>query len=271
VRDGRQQVAAARDLSGSLGGEGMRMRSILSGWQAMAVVLCALLMGLTGCGSNTPGRMEWVQPLTTGTPRVGTVYCIRGWKGVFSWGIDEMAQKLNEQGVHAYVYMPEQYPELAEKMVEEYKKSPNHEPICFIGHSRGVDSSIIISRELEKAGVPVDLIICLDSVDEKVLPANVKLCHNFWMPGFFYGTNLFRGIPLEQEPGSTGTLYNINLNEKEGEPWHEFGMYHIDMDKRPKLQKHIIELILETCPERSKWTPPATAPAKAAAPTTLTR
>ena len=225
-------------------------------WSIIPILFCMFLSGLTGCGYNNPGKMEWIQPLTTDKTHVGTVYCIRGWQGVFSWGIDAMAQKLNAQGVNALVYMPEQYPELAAAMVKAYKDSPNHEPICFIGHSRGVDSSIIISRELAKAGIDVSLIICLDSVDEKTIPKNVNICYNFWTPGFFYGTNLLRGIPLEQEPGSAGKLYNYNLHEKEGEPWADTGISHVGMDKNPKLQQNIIKIILDVCPERAKWTPP---------------
>jgi len=173
-------------------------------WRGAALVLlCVMCCGLAGCGSNTPGRMEWIRPLTTDTPRVGTVYCIRGWQGVFSWGIDAMAEQLKQEGVTAYVFMPEQYPEMAKEMVKQYKNAPNHEPICFIGHSRGVDSSIIISRELDKAGIKVDLIVALDSVDEDVVPKNVRECRNYWMPGFLYGTNILRGIPLKANLGQS--------------------------------------------------------------------
>ncbi len=233
----------------------MRWLGLVNRWMILLALLGATLGGLSGCGCNTPGRMEWVQPFTTDKPRVGIVYCIRGWKGVFSPGIDAMAKKLNAQGVTAYAYMPEQYPEMAATMIQRYKNSPNHEPICFIGHSRGVDSSIIIAHELEKAGVSVQLIVCLDSVDETTITKNVQVCYNFWTPGFFYGTNLFRGIPLKQEPGSTGKLYNFNLHQKEGEPWSDAGITHVGMDSDRKLQQNIIKLVLESCPERAKWVP----------------
>lgn len=215
------------------------------------VLWCGMLWGLSGCGSNTPGRMEWVQPLTD-KPRAGTVYCIRGWAGVFSSGIDEMARQLNEQGVTALVYQPEQYPELAATMVKRYRGMKPHEPICFIGHSRGCDSSLIISRELAKIGVKVDLIVTLDSVDETVVPRNVALCYNYWMPGIFFNTNLLRGIPLTQEAGSTGQLHNINLHQ-EGQNLREPLTNHVDIDKGPKLQRRIIQHVLDVCPERAKW------------------
>ncbi len=237
----------------------------MTGWERVGrfwAVLLVLGLGtfvLTGCdGFNTPGRLDWVKP-TTDTPHVGTVYLIRGWKGVFSKGIDAMAQQLRERGITAYVYMPEQYPELAAAMVQQYKGVQHPEPICFIGHSRGVDSSIIISRELDKAGVPVQLIVCLDSVDEKILPKNVSLCYNYWMEGYFPGTNLLRGIPLVQAPGSSGKLYNINLH-RDAPQLKESNTYHVNMDKGPKLQAEIIKHVLESCPERAIWLLPTPGP-----------
>ncbi len=246
-------------------------------WRGVIFVLLLVgCCGLGGCGVNTPGRMEWVQLRTEGRARVGTVYLIRGWMGIFSSGIDEMARQLNEQGVTAYVYQPEQHPELGKTMVERYKGVENPEPICFVGHSRGVDASLIIARELQKVGVKVDLIVALDSVDETTVPKNVDVCYNYWMPGFFPGTNLLRGIPLVQEAGSTGKLHNIHLS-KDAPELKDFLTTHAVMDKAPKLQKRIIEQVLAACPERSKWqaqtpaqvpvpvpgTAPATVPAAA--------
>jgi hypothetical protein len=222
------------------------------GTGAVLLLLCLVSVALTGCdGVNTPGRMEWVHPQTE-APHVGTVYLIRGWQGVFSSGIDAMAKQLRDRGITAYVYMPEQYPELAATMVERYKGQAHPEPICFIGHSRGVDSSLIISRELDKAGVPVQLIVCLDSVDETTLPKNVSVCYNYWMEGFLPGTNFLRGIPLQQAPGSRGQLYNINLHH-DAPQFKESMTNHVNMDKGPKLQAQIIKHVLEACPERSIW------------------
>jgi hypothetical protein len=217
--------------------------------------VCGLILGLTGC--NLQGKMEWVQP-TTSSARVGEVYCIRGWKGVWSLGIDQMAKQLNEQGVTAHVFMPEQVHALAATLVERYRNSPQHEPICFIGHSRGVDASLIIARELEKVGVKVDVIVCLDSVDETTVSSNVRLCYNYWMPGYIGNTNLLRGIPLKQEPGSTGQLFNYNCS-KEYRSWRSDWVNHINFDDDPKIQKRIIDNVLAACPSRLAWIPPGTA------------
>jgi len=220
---------------------------------AATIGVALLLSSLAGCGTNTPGRMEWIQPHTT-APRVGTAIMIRGWEGVFSPGIDAMAQQIRDNGGTALVYMPEQYPELAAAMVKVYKDAPDHEPTCFVGHSRGVDSSLIIARELNKVNVPVDVICCLDSVDEVTVPRNVRVCHNYWMDGAFgRDTNLLRGIPLVQAPGTTGKLFNYDLRG-EYRHWRNPLSEHISMDIDSYIQKRIVDNVLEACVERVKWT-----------------
>lgn len=225
-----------------------------------SILWCGLILGLTGCHlTNTQGKMEWVQPTTAGS-RVGTVYCIRGWKGIWSAGIDAMAKQLSEKGVTTHVYMPEQVHALGATLVERYKNAPDHEPICFIGHSRGVDASLIIAKQLEDAGVKVDTIVCVDSVDQTTVPANVRVCYNYWMPGVIFDTNLLRGIPLQPEPGSTGQVFNYNC-DKEYRSWRSWYTNHINFDDDPKIQKRIVDQLLESCPERSKWVRPTPPPA----------
>ena len=216
-----------------------------------AALLLSTIVSLGGCvGSPVEGGMANIKPITTG-PRVGTVYCIRGWTGVFSAGIDEMAKQLRERGVNALVYMPEQYPELGVALVEKYKGVKNHEPICFIGHSRGVDTSLIASRELDKVGVSVDVVCSLDSVDETTIPKNVKVCYNYWMPGVL-GGDLLRGIPLKLQAGSTGKVFNYDL-DTEYRSWRGDATDHVSMDDDPMLQKRIIDNVMEVCVERAKW------------------
>src|ERR1051325_5471112 len=113
------------------------------------ILLCVLFCALGGCGVNTPGEMDWVQPHTK-AKRVGTVYMIRGWMGVFSSGIDKMAGEINDAGGTAYVFQDMQWKELGAELVKKYKGVKDPEPICFIGHSRGVDAALIIARDLEK-------------------------------------------------------------------------------------------------------------------------
>ena len=234
------------------------MKSVrMANWRGIGFLLFCGLVLATTTGCNLQGKMDWVQP-TTAAPRVGEVYCIRGWHGIWSKGIDEMARQLNEQGVTAHVFMPEQSSTLAATLVQRCKNSPQHEPICFIGHSWGVDASLQIARELDQAGVDVEVIACLDSVNETTVSKNVRLCYNYWMPGMFWRGNLLRGIALKQAPGSTGQLFNYNC-DAECRSWRSDWTNHINFDDDPKIQKRIVEQVLAACPPRANWAPPVAA------------
>jgi hypothetical protein len=154
--------------------------------------------------------------------------------------------------VNARVFQHDQCKELAAMMAQRYKDARNPEPICLIGHSFGSDDTLIISRELDKAGVPVDLVVTMDPVDERTVPKNVKMCYNYWMPGIFVGTNFLRGVPLQQEPGAIGRLENVNLN-REGRELRNLDTNHINIDECHKLHQRIIEHVLATCPDRRAW------------------
>jgi hypothetical protein len=219
----------------------------------MMLLACLGIAG--GCGSvgsMTPGNMLWVAPDSKGQPRVGTVYLMRGWVGLFSGGMDRLGREINEGGVTARVFQHDQCEELAKTMAQRYQGTKNAEPICIIGHSFGSDDAIVIARELDKVGVPVDLIVIMDAVNETVVPKNVKLCVNYWQPGMFGSSNFLRGIPLKQEPGGNGKLMNVNLLE-EGRELREFMTNHVNIDEGPKIHKAILQHVLATCPQRAAW------------------
>jgi hypothetical protein len=208
--------------------------------------VCLITWGLiyltAGCmTSMLPGNMESIQP-SSSSPRVGSVYLIRGWGGMFSWGIDDMARELNRGGVRASVFQHDQRDALVREFIKKYQGVSDSEPLCIVAHSAGSDDAIYIARELQKMGINVDLLIALDGVDEVVIPKNVKICYNYWMPGAWGDSNFLRGLPYEQEPGSSGKLTNINLQE-EGRSLREAGASHTTLDKDLILRQVVINKI----------------------------
>src|SRR5947207_872163 len=51
----------------------------------------ALLLA-TGCKSMTPGQLDWVQTQSD-RPNAGNVYLLRGFIGIWSYGVDKMGEK----------------------------------------------------------------------------------------------------------------------------------------------------------------------------------
>lgn len=198
-----------------------------------------------------PGSMDGVQAASS-TNRVGNVYLIRGWGGMFSWGIDDLASDLRAAGVSAHVFQHDQRDQLARTLVEKYRGVTKPEPLCLVAHSAGSDDAIYIAHELEKAHITIDLLITLDNVDATVVPANVRLCYNYWCPGTFGDSNFLRGLPMQLEKGAPGKLVNINLAE-EGKVLCEPNANHLTLDKDTKLRPHLVEHVLAACPQRSTW------------------
>lgn len=217
------------------------------------VCLGIILAGLSGClTSMKSGDLEWVRA-ESDKPRVGNAYLIRGWVGMFSWGVDQLGEKITQEGVASGVFQHSQRDDLIATMSQRYKAARDPEPIILIGHSFGADDCLVIARELGKVGVPVDLIITLDCVYETTVPANVKLCYNYWQKGKFGEDSTFlRGIPLKQESGARGRLVNVNLLA-EGQHLREPDTDHISIDKAPKIHAEILKHIASICPDRPVW------------------
>lgn len=211
--------------------------------------LLALVLCQQGCvAALIPQDTDCVQ---TGSdcPRMGNVYLIRGWTGLFSWGIDDLARDLKENGVRAHTFRHEQHEELARALVAVYGGAKNPEPLCLVAHSAGSDDALLIARELKQVGVRVDLIVTLDCVDETVVPSNVALCYNYWVPKEDSDSNFLRGLEFQQEPGSTGQLHNVNLLA-DGRDLCQPGASHITLDKDGKLRQIIVQQVLAVCRPR---------------------
>jgi hypothetical protein len=226
------------------------MRAKLSGCVFRAVSLF-LVAAAAGCQGLTNGRMEWVQPNSTG-PRAGNVYLVRGLIGVFSTGMDKLAAELNASGVRSHVYQDLQTSELADTIARQYASARNAEPLCLIGHSYGADDVLNIARVLEKRGIPVDMVVTVDATVPPPVPGNVRVCYNFYQSQLTDVIPMFRGIPLKVTPGSETELKNVDVR-KNGRELLEPGTNHINIDKNAKVHKSIMEQVLATCPPREVW------------------
>jgi hypothetical protein len=219
----------------------------------ISFLLAMLFAGtLAGCSAMTPGRVDTVAPVST-APRVGNVYLLRGFIGVFSTGIDHLGTEVNAAGVHGEVFQDDQWTDLAKAIEVKYHGHPDAEPLVLIGHSYGADDAINISRQLDTAGVPVDLLVTLDPVTPQQVPKNVRLCVNLYQSnGIWDNLPWLRGIPLQQEPGSTGTLYNANVRTDRRDLLDP-DVNHFNIEKKQKIHNEVLRMLLAVCPQRQDW------------------
>jgi hypothetical protein len=220
------------------------------------IVTSAIASGIlsaasVGCSAMKGGSLANVEPITQ-NERVGSVYLLRGWIGIFSTGIDSLGSQINEQGVHAEVFQETQWSALADAIIKKYENEPAHEPIVLIGHSYGADDVILITRRLAEKNIHVDLVVTLDPVTPKKVPANATLVYNLYQPSAMDSMPFLRGIPLTPDQPGPVELRNINVRVDRPE-LAEGGVDHFNIEKKPQIHQDVITRVLEVCAPRDEW------------------
>src|SRR5690606_1605119 len=197
------------------------------------ILLLATLLHATGCAYIKRGSLEVVSPVTE-NHRVGNVYLVRGWIGVFSTGMDSLGEKIRAEGIQAEVYQGEQTRQLARAIIEAYADREDAEPLVLIGHSYGADNVLRIARELEAANIQVDLLVTFDPVTPTKVPGNIRLLENYFKPnGGWDKLPWLRGIPLQAEDDLPVKLVNIDLTHERPDLL-ETNTNHFNIEKNEK-------------------------------------
>jgi len=156
------------------------------------------------------------------------VYLLRGWFGVFSTGLDTMAEQLRSKGIKADAIAHVAWKSTASKIAKE-RAAGKTGRLVLVGHSQGANNAIEMARELEAHKIPVDLLIALAPWLQDPVPSNVVRALNFYQsPGW--------GTPLTGVPGFRGEILNIDMGS-------DLGTFHINIDKSPKVQAEVVGAI----------------------------
>jgi ABC-type sugar transport system substrate-binding protein len=156
------------------------------------------------------------------------VYLLRGWFGVFSTGLDAIAEELAAKGIRAEAISHFSAQSTVAALVRE-RAAGGRPAIVLVGHSQGANNVIEMARDLGAQNIAVDLLITLAPFLQDPVPVNVRHAMNFYQsPGW--------GAPLTVEDGFKGRLSNINLSGDDT-------VSHISMDKSAKVQGEIVRVI----------------------------
>jgi pimeloyl-ACP methyl ester carboxylesterase len=167
---------------------------------------------------------------TTTTAQPGDhVYLLRGFANVFSLGMDQIATKLQQRGIHATVDNYLAWPSLAEQAAAEYK-SGRVRTIILVGHSSGAIAVTEMAARLSQLGVPVKLAIGLDPTSRMTTTGHVDRYINYYIAHGF-------GDPVDRGQGFSGVLQNVDLE-------HMSNVSHFNIDKNNLLQGMVIRDIL---------------------------
>jgi pimeloyl-ACP methyl ester carboxylesterase len=207
------------------------------------------LFFLAGCHPLPPGSLDRVQPISK-EPRVGTVYLIRGWRDLYSAGIDQLAKDLDQSNVNASVFRAAQWRDLAAALAQAGTDGTHAEPLILVGFSYGADDVLRIAHELQPRGISIDLLITIDPVTPLTVPANVKQCNNYYQPnGIWDIFPWLRGIPLKADNPTTNLL-NQNLRSDRNDLL-EPNTSHATIASNARLHREIVRQVLAVCRRRA--------------------
>jgi hypothetical protein len=181
---------------------------------AMALLLLMIPSGATTGNAAAPAS-------------TAHVYLLRGVLNIFSLGLDEIADKLQRQGIPVTVANFVSWSSLADRAALEYR-SGRLRTIILVGHSSGATALPDMVARLDHLGAPVKLAIGLDSVFHTSLAGHVGRYLNFYV-----GDGA--GTPVARTRQFRGDLENIDVGG--------LGVGHLTIDKNEIMQQRVISAI----------------------------
>jgi hypothetical protein len=170
-----------------------------------------------------------VTPASHAAPSSGAngahVYLMRGVLNIFSLGLDDIAAKLEAQGIPVTVTNYLGWASIADEAAADYR-SGRVKTIILVGHSSGATILPDMVARLDRLGAPVKLAIGLDSVFRTSLSGRVGRYVNFYI-----GNG--NGEPVTRTRELHGTLENVNVQDVPG-------VGHITIEKNEIMQRRVI-------------------------------
>ena len=201
--------------TGSISGHRLPARRWSRLLQAAAIALSVMVL--------STGTVVEAAPAST-----AHVYLLRGVLNIFSMGLDDIAAKLEAQGIPVTVTNYLGWASLAEQAAADYK-SGKVRTIILVGHSSGATVLPDMVARLDQLGAPVKLAIGLDSVFRTSLHGRVGRYINFYIANG-------NGEPVKPTGNLHGTLENVNVQNVPG-------VGHLNIEKNEIMQRKVIGAI----------------------------
>jgi pimeloyl-ACP methyl ester carboxylesterase len=157
-------------------------------------------------------------PSETGPARVNL---LRGLMNVFSLGMDDLAQKLEREGIPASVRNHIEEAQIVEEIAGRYRAG-DRRPIILIGHSLGADAVMLMSEQLGRLSVPVSLVVLFDGTQPMAVGENVARV-----------LNITQHVAITPGPGFHGEIETIDESR-------DASVTHTTIDKSASLQAAVI-------------------------------
>jgi len=211
------------------------------------------IISLTGCVDLTGGQMmagkkKSAHSLSTAQDTAnnkktntkqkkklyGEIHALRGGLGIFSLGMNKLQAAVSERyDVPGSSTMWYSGGDVSRSIIDYHYKHHSNRPVILMGHSLGANEQIKVARNLEKAGIPVDLLVTLDAVLPPKVPGNVRHALNLYKPGY---VPMFSGIRLKADNPELTRIDNMNVNEIGG-----VKVNHFTIANNKKVQTIILD------------------------------
>lgn len=186
------------------------------------------LLALTFLGAWFSIVASGAQAAQTAATSKVHIYLLRGALNIFSLGMDEIAAKLQQMGLHVTVHNHLVWPLLADEAAADYK-SGRVRTIIVVGHSAGAGAVTSMTARLGELGVPVKLAITLDPAFHETASGRVDHYINYYV-----ATSI--GTAIDRGPQFRGTLQNVDVSKLRS-------VGHFNIDKNQAVQEMVIKEI----------------------------
>ena len=174
-------------------------------------LLSALLLG--GCVDLTSQPARFDSAPIRQSAREGHVYCLRGWLGVWSRGVDVLAGRVeSELDMQATSLSDPEWRKIVHRVRGEHAAGRARGPLVLVGHSLGGDDQIRVAKLLNDSGIAVDLMVLIDANTPPSIPPNVRRCVNIYKSQPLRDAlPVFRGVRVRAVDPSRTRVENIDL------------------------------------------------------------
>jgi hypothetical protein len=173
-------------------------------------------------------RIALAQPALYDPPEPADIFLLRGLFGVFSLGMDSLAEKLTALGYFPSVWSWTDAPLIASNLVAGHTRGDTSH-IILIGHSLGSNAVVQVAQALDEKAIPVDLAVTFDVTVDLTVPRNVAHFVNFYQHNGF-------GVEARPAPDFPGEFRNVDLSR-------DTTLNHGNIDEAPRLQSLVIDRV----------------------------
>lgn len=236
--------------------------------QPILLLLCFVAAGLTGCVDLSRAKLSPEKKAASYSAHYSThavkahsvknktkarvaksqgeVHTLLGGLGVFSMGMSDIRNEVAKQysKVSASSNMWYNGGDVAYSIKHYYYTHKKHRPIILVGHSLGANEQIKIARNLNAAGIPVDLLVTVDAVSQTIVPPNVKHALNIYKTGY---VPMFSGLKLRAVDPSATKIENINVDDLKG-----VHVNHFTIEKNQMVQAMILDEVKKVLVDGNK-------------------